>query len=57
MLNRLVTTALGVAVALFVFEVIWPLFDDDPASVSQTAAFGGGLIVVALLSFIYWRRS
>jgi hypothetical protein len=54
MLNRMVTVALGLAIALFVFEVAWPIFDDDPASVLQTACFSGGLIVVTLLALVYW---
>ena len=54
MLNRLVTVALGIAIALFAFEVVWPIFDDDPASILQTACFSGGLIVVILLTLVYW---
>lgn len=56
MLNRMVTAALGVAIALFLFEVVWPIFDDDPASVLQTACFGGGLMLAALLALVYWSR-
>jgi hypothetical protein len=54
MLNRVVTVALGLVIALFVFEVVWPIFDDDPASILQTASFGGGLIVVTILALVYW---
>jgi hypothetical protein len=54
MLNRLVTVALGVAIALFLFEVVWPIFDDDPASLLQTACFTGGLVLAALLALVYW---
>jgi hypothetical protein len=46
MLNRVV------AIALFLFEVVWPIFDDDPVSPLQTAYFTGGLIVVALLALV-----
>jgi hypothetical protein len=52
MLNRVVTIALGFAIALFLFEVVWPIFDDDPVSPLQTAYFTGGLIVVALLALV-----
>lgn len=52
MLNRVVTIALGLAIALFLFEVIWPILDDDPASPLQTAYFTSGLIVVALLALV-----
>ncbi len=55
MLNRIVTVALGVAIALFLFEVVWPIFDDDPASILQTACFSGGLFVAGLLALVYWR--
>jgi hypothetical protein len=54
MLNRVVTVAVGLAIALFLFEVVWPTFDDDPASILQTAYFSGGLIVVTLLALVHW---
>lgn len=54
MLNRMVIVALGFAIALFLFEVVWPIFDDDPASALQTAYVTGGLIVVAFLALVYW---
>ena len=54
MLSRVVAIALGLSLALFLFEVVWPVFDDDPASIMQTASFTGGLIVVAVLAFVYW---
>lgn len=54
MLSRLVSIALGLTIALFVFEVVWPIFDDDPASLVQTAYFSAGLIVVTLLALVYW---
>ena len=56
MLNRVVTLALGLTIALFLFEVVWPLLDDDPASIQQTAWFAGGLIVVAGFALVYWRQ-
>ncbi len=56
MLNRIVVIALGLAIALFLFEVIWPVFDDDPASIAQTAYFTGGLVVVGVLAFAYWSH-
>lgn len=52
MLRRIVTVALGITIALFLFEVVWPIFDDDPASPLQTAWVTGGLLVVALLAFV-----
>lgn len=52
MRSRVVTIALGLTVVLFLFEVIWPYFDDDPASAVQTVWFTAGLIVVALLAFV-----
>lgn len=54
MLSRIVSVALGLTIALFLFEVIWPIFDDDPASILQTGYFGGGLIVVMILALVYW---
>ena len=57
MLNRVVSIAVGLALALFLFEVVWPVFDDDPASMIQTAWFSSGLIAIALLAFVYWSRS
>jgi hypothetical protein len=54
MLNRVVTIALGFAIALFLFEVAWPIFDDDPVSPLQTAYFTGGLIVVTLFALMFW---
>ena len=56
MLNRVVTISVGLAVALFLFEVVWPVFDDDPASVVQTASFTAGLFIVGLLALLYWSR-
>ena len=52
MLNRIVTVSLGIAIALFLFEVVWPIFDDDPASPLQTAWFTGGLLIVTLLALV-----
>ncbi len=52
MLKRMVTVALGITIALFLFEVVWPIFDDDPASPLQTAYFTGGLVVVTVLALI-----
>jgi hypothetical protein len=52
MLNRVVTIALGIAISLFLFEVIWPILDDDPASPLQTAYFTAGLIVATLLALV-----
>jgi hypothetical protein len=54
MLNRVVAIAVGLSLALFLFEVVWPVFDDDPASIMQTVWFTGGLIAVAVLAFVYW---
>ena len=54
MLNRVVVIAVGLSLALFLFEGVWPVFDDDPASTMQTMWFTGGLIAVALLAFVYW---
>ena len=48
----MVITALGVVIAIFLFEVIWPIFEDDAASPLQTAWFAGGLLVVAALAFV-----
>lgn len=54
MLNRVVTVAVGLAIALFLVEVIWPIFDDDPVSPLQLAYFTGGLIVVMLFALVFW---
>jgi hypothetical protein len=54
MRDRIVVIALGVVVAAFLFEVVWPIMDDDPPSALQTAYFSVGLVVAtvtALFSF------
>ena len=57
MFDRVVTLAVGCALACFVFVVIWPLFDDDRPSAMQAGYFTGGLLVVAVSAFVYWRNS
>jgi hypothetical protein len=42
------------AIAFFLTEVVWPIFDDDPVSPLQMAYFTGGLIVVMLFALVFW---
>ena len=43
--DRLVTTALVIAIAVFLSEVVWPLLDDDPPTNLQTTLISAGVIL------------
>jgi hypothetical protein len=42
------------AIAFFLTEVVWPIFDDDPVAPLQMAYFTCGLVVVTLLALVFW---
>lgn len=57
MLDRVVAAALMLAVACFVFVVVWPLLDDDLPSLLQMAYVTSGLIVATISAYVYWSHS
>jgi len=57
MLDRVVTIALAIAVACFILIVVWPAFEDDPPTFSQSVFVTSGTLFVTFAALVYWRHS